>query len=169
MTLAASDSTFISPRALSSCVAKPSTLEPSGWSLALSSTHAFRWKTSALPSARRVSLAVSVTTALWTCVFVFYSVNSSSVFRFDFARDGGEERERGRGAGESERERKKGGERERGRGFRRFGRRGRHLAAANRSLILSRRLTSLSLFPVSLPLTLLHACLIEARTRPARR
>ena len=82
MTLAASESTFISPRALNSCVANPSTREPRGCNLALRRTQALRWKTSALPSARRVSLAVSVTTALWTCSF------------FSCETRGGSERER---------------------------------------------------------------------------
>lgn len=117
MTLAASDSTFISPRALSSCVAKPSTLEPNGWSLALRSTHAFRWKTSALPSARRVSLAVSVITALWTCLFrdsVFFVFYFYYFFREEEGGGGRamRESERAGGGWQVERERERSGERD---------------------------------------------------------
>lgn len=66
-TRAVRDSTFINPRARSSCVANPSTRVPRGWDFALTNTHALRAKRRAVPSGRRNSLTVSVMTALWTC------------------------------------------------------------------------------------------------------
>jgi hypothetical protein len=65
-TRAVRDSTFMSPRARSSCAAKPSTRVPSGAPLLLTSTHALRAKEMDDPSGRRSSLTVSVMTAFWT-------------------------------------------------------------------------------------------------------
>lgn len=52
MTREASESTFISFRPRSSCVAKPSTRVPSGCALAFTSTHEFWWNLTMLPSRR---------------------------------------------------------------------------------------------------------------------
>ena len=65
-TRAASERIFNKPRERSSWVAKPSTRVPMGWPFALTSTQAFLWNLTTLPSLRCTSFFVSVITAFCT-------------------------------------------------------------------------------------------------------